>query len=63
MDLVDKGFVTDSIALNVTYDRVNVDKGTYKGEIHVDRYGREVPQGLNKSVSLTTCTSSSKQLR
>ncbi len=34
-----------------------------KGEIHVDRYGREVPQGLNKSVSLTTCTSSSKQLR
>ena len=63
LDLVDKGFVTDSIALNVTYDRVNVDKGTYKGEIHVDRYGREVPQGLNKSVSLTTCTSSSKQLR
>ena len=55
--------LTDSIALNVTYDRVNVDKGTYKGEIHVDRYGREVPQGLNKSVSLTTCTSSSKQLR
>ncbi len=31
LDLVDKGFVTDSIALNVTYDRVNVDKGTYKG--------------------------------
>ena len=23
LDLVDKGFVTDSIALNVTYDRVN----------------------------------------
>ena len=31
--------------------------------IHIDRYGRAVPQGLNKSVSLTSATSSSKKLR
>ena len=63
LDMVDKGLVTDSINLNIAYDRINVDSGNYRGEIHIDRYGRAVPQGLNKSVSLTSATSSSKKLR
>lgn len=63
LDMVDKGLVTDSINLNIAYDRINVDSGNYRGEIHIDRYGRAVPQGLNKSVSLTSATSSSQKLR
>ncbi|MGN0316934.1 MAG: DNA methylase [Lachnospira sp.] len=60
LDLVDKGLLTDSVTLSIGYDRENVDEGKYTGDIHIDHYGRAVPQSANKSVTLNTPTSSSK---
>jgi len=63
LDLVDRGLVTDNISLVISYDRMSVDDGSYEGEIHIDHYGRAVPTGVNKAVTLRSATSSSVQLR
>lgn len=62
LDLVDKGLITDSVSLYIGYDRENVDKGNYTGDIHVDHYGRAVPCSVNKTISLSTPTSSAKAI-
>ena len=36
--------VTESITLEVGYDRENVDKGGYRGLTQTDRYGRIIPK-------------------
>ena len=43
--LTNKGLVTDSLTLDIGYDRENCDKGIYHGLVHIDHYGRTVPKG------------------
>ena len=43
--LTEKKLVTESITLEVGYDRENVDKGGYRGLTQTDRYGRTIPKG------------------
>lgn len=57
-DLVEKGLVTDQIVLTVGYDKIGA--ADYKGELHEDRYGRNVPKSAHGSVNLGRKTSSSK---
>ena len=56
LQLTDKHLVTDSLTLDVGYDRENCDKGSYKGPVHIDHYGRAVPKGAHGSVRLDNAT-------
>ena len=38
LQLTDKGLVTDSLTLDVGYDRENCDSGKYRGSVHIDHY-------------------------
>ena len=51
LQLTDKGLVTDSLTLDVGYDRENCDSGKYKGSVHIDHYGRTVPKVLTAARS------------
>ncbi len=66
LDLVDKNLITDQIVLTIGYDVENLKKtarhAAYKGEIHVDHYGRSVPKAAHGSVNLEKYTSSSKRI-
>ncbi len=55
--LTEKGLVTDSVALDLSYDRKSVDEGSYRGEIHIDHYGRSVPKPAHGSAHLDAPTS------
>ena len=50
--LTDKGLMTDSITMDVGYDRIEVDNGTYDGPLHIDHYGRLVPKGAHGTTRL-----------
>lgn len=60
--LTDKGLVTDSLTLDIGYDRENCDKGIYHGPVHIDHYGRAVPKGAHGSTRLDDPTNLSSQL-
>ena len=60
--LTDKGLVTDSLTLDIGYDRGNCDKGIYHGPVHIDHYGRTVPKGAHGSTRLDDPTNLSSQL-
>ena len=62
LQLTDKGLVTDSLTLDVGYDRENCDNGTYHGPIHIDHYGRTIPKGAHGSVRLDNPTNLGSQL-
>ncbi len=66
LDLVDKGLVTDQLVLTVGYDRVNLSDSAgrkeYRGEVTIDRYGREIPKHAHGTVNLEEWTSSSKAI-
>ena len=60
IQLVDKGLATDSIPLDIGYDREILSDGKYSGDIHMDHYRRAVPKpahGSNKLDSPTSLTS------
>ena len=59
LDLVEKGFVTDQMVLDIGYDIENMQK-SYHGDVHIDHYGRTVPKPAHGSVNLGKYTSSSK---
>ena len=54
--LTDKGLVTDGLTLDVGYDRENCDKGSYRGPVHIDHYGRSVPKGAHGSTHFGNAT-------
>ena len=56
LQLTDKGLVTDSLTLDVGYDRENCDSGKYSGPVHIDHYGRTVPKGAHGSTKLDNPT-------
>jgi len=60
LDLVEKGLVTDQMVLDIGYDIENMK--TYKGEVHIDHYGRTVPKPAHGSINLNKHTSSSKEI-
>ena len=62
LELVDKGLATSSLTLTVGYDRENVDRGGYKGEIHIDHYGRKVPKSAHGTTNLGSPSSSTKKI-
>lgn len=62
LQLTDKGLVTDSLTLDIGYDRENCDSGKYKGSVHIDRYGRPVPKSAHGSIRLDNPTNLGSQL-
>ena len=60
--LTDKGLVTDSLTLDIGYDRENCDKGIYHGPVHIDHYGRTVPKGAHGCARLDNPSNLSSQL-
>lgn len=60
--LTDKGLVTDSLTLDIGYDRENCDKGIYHGPVHIDHYGRTIPKGAHGTAKLDNPTNLSSQL-
>lgn len=64
LELVEKGMMTDQIVLMVGYDIENLtDSGrraAYKGEITIDRYGREIPKHARGTANMGKYTSSTK---
>ncbi len=66
LDLVEKNLVTDQIVLTVGYDIENLKdekrRGKYKGEITIDRYGREVPKHAHGTGNIGKYTSSTKDI-
>ena len=48
--LTEKKLVTESITLEIGYDRENVDKGGYRGLTQTDRYGRGIPKAAHGTV-------------
>ena len=55
--LTDKNMVAGGLTLDIGYDRENCDQGTYRGPVHIDRYGRRVPRGAHGSARLDPATS------
>ena len=66
LDLVRKGYVTNSIVLTVGYDIENLSnseiKSGYKGEITSDFYGRKVPKQAHGTGNLGGYTSSGEKI-
>ena len=48
--LTAKQLITDSLTLEVGYDRENVDSGHYRGQTQTDRYGRTLPKAAHGTV-------------
>lgn len=64
LDLVEKHLVTNQIVLTVGYDIDNINNSLieYKGEITVDRYGRNIPKQAHGTQNIDHYTSSNKIL-
>ena len=66
LDLVSKGYVTNSIVLTIGYDIENLTnseiKSGYKGEITSDFYGRKVPKQAHGTGSIGYYTSSGEKI-
>ena len=60
--LTEKKLVTDSLTLEVGYDRENVDTGSYRGVTQTDRYGRTLPKAAHGTVRLDTPTNLGSQI-
>lgn len=58
LDLIEKNLVTNGLTLHLGYDRENVDKGIYKGDLVVDFYGRTIPKPAHGTASIGYHTSS-----
>ncbi len=60
LELVDKHLVCNQLVLTVCYDISSL--SDYKGEIEIDRYGRNAPKQAHGSENLDKYTSSTKQI-
>ena len=64
LDLVEKNLVTSQLVLTIGYDVDNlknpVIRNLYKGEVTIDRYGRQVPKHAHGTVNIDHKTSSTK---
>jgi DNA polymerase V len=66
LDLVEKNIVTNQLTLTIGYDVCNLKepaiRDAYKGEIHIDHYGRAVPCETHGTINLSQYTSSGRML-
>ena len=62
LDMVKKGFVSDSFTLTICYDRENVDNGSFTGDIQLDYYGRLVPAPSHGTANFGDHIDSSKRI-
>jgi len=62
LELVDKGLVTNQIALTIGYDVLSLKNRNYKGPVTVDRYGRSVPKHAHGTANLDGYSSSTKEI-
>ena len=66
LDLLERGLVTDQVALAVGYDMESLDdpklRSAYQGELATDFYGRSVPKPAVGTAHLPRFTASSRQL-
>lgn len=60
--LTEKQLVTDSLTLEVGYDRENVDTGSYRGATQTDRYGRTLPKAAHGTAHLDAPTNLGSQI-
>ncbi len=60
--LTEKKLVTDSLTLEVGYDRENADTGSYRGVTQTDRYGRTLPKAAHGTVRLDAPTNLGSQI-
>lgn len=64
LEMVEKGFITDQLVLDIIYDIENLTNKNYSrfynGEIKVDRYGRNAPKPAHGTFRLEKKTSSTK---
>ena len=60
--LTEKKLVTDSLTLEIGYDRENVDTGSYRGQTQTDRYGRTLPKAAHGTVRLDAPTNLGSQI-
>ena len=60
--LTEKQLVTDSLTLEIGYDRENVDTGAYRGATQTDRYGRTLPKAAHGTARLDTPTNLGSQI-
>lgn len=60
--LVKKQLVTESITLDVGYDRENVDCGSWRGPTKIDHYGRTVPRPAHGTARFDVPTSLGSQI-
>ena len=65
-ELLDKNLVTNQLVLTIGYDTSSLNNplssSPYKGKIHMDRYGRMVPNHSHGTINFDISTSSSKVL-
>ena len=63
LSLVEKRLVTTQLSVVVGYDVSNLkSKRAYSGAVHLDRYGRKIPEGAHGAVNFTRQISSSRIL-
>jgi len=60
LEMVEKGYVTDQIVLEIGYDTKNMD--FYEGESTTDHYGRRIPKHAHGTTRLKETSSSSKTI-
>ena len=63
LDMVRKGYLSESFTLVIGYDRESVDNDTYTGEVCSDYYGRVVPTPSHGTASFGKLTSSTTLIR
>ncbi|SNU07892.1 DNA polymerase V [Lachnospiraceae bacterium] len=63
LDMVRKGYLSESFTLVIGYDRESVDNDTYTGEVCSDYYGRVVPTPSHGTASFGKLTSSTNLIR
>ncbi len=57
LQLVEKGYLTDSLSVYVGYDRENITPGkSFTGAVSMDHYGRAVPKPVHGSTKLKPAT-------
>ena len=62
LDMVCKGYVSDTFVLDIGYDKENLIKNKYDGEIVKDYYGRFVPKPAHGTAKVTKKTSSTRMI-
>lgn len=56
LEMVEKNLICSSFTLYISFDKENIENGTYRGPVYYDHYGRRIPQPAHGSVNFGTHT-------